>query len=239
MKKTFFHLFSISIALLFSLVSCSSLYAQMLNSANSNLVQFTGVVIDAETTMPILYASVGNRRTKRGALCDENGFFSFVVQKGDTVRFSAVGYVTSALVIPTDLVKDSYTVIKKLKRDNIMLPTATIYPWPKPHEFDEAFMTLQVPDDDLKRAKRNLERETLREQGEVLAMDGRENFNYQSRQYARQMYSYGQEPYRGIFDPMAWIKFFKAMKKGELFGPETKRFEIDENYIIDEDGIKE
>ena len=72
-----------------------------------------------------------------------------------------------------------------------------------------------------------------------MALDGREHFNYQSRQYARQMYSYGQEPYRGIFDPMAWIKFFKAMKKGELFGPETKRFEIDENYIIDEDGIKE
>ena len=107
MQKTFFYLSSISVAILFSLVNYSSLYAQSANNLNGNLVQFTGVVIDTETSMPILYASVGNKRTRRGALCDENGFFSFVVQKGDTVKFSAVGYVTSVLVIPTDLVLDS------------------------------------------------------------------------------------------------------------------------------------
>lgn len=234
-QKTYLYLL-----IVFVLLSiCTFSYAQVISAtSNANLVQFTGVVIDSETSMPILYASVGKRHTRRGTLCDENGFFSFVVQKGDTIRFSAVGYVTSSLVIPTDLLKDSYTVIKKLKRDNIMLPETTIYPWPKPQELKDAFMTLQVPDDDLKRAKRNLERETLREQGEVLAMDGRENYSYQTRQYSKQMYSYGQQPYQGIFDPMAWIKFFKAMKKGQLFAPETKRFEIDDNYIIDDDGIK-
>lgn len=212
---------------------------QKSTTTNNNLVQLSGIVIDAETSQPILYAAVNNRRTRRGELCDENGYFSLVVQKGDSVRFSAVGYVTAILVVPTDLQKDSYSVIKKMKRDNIVLPEATIYPYPKPYEFKDAFMSLQVPDDDLKRAKKNLERETLRERGETLAMDGRENYSYQARQYSRQMYSYGQMQYQGIFDPMAWAKFFKSLRRGEIFEPQKKQFELDENYIIDENGIKQ
>ncbi|HNI44407.1 MAG: carboxypeptidase-like regulatory domain-containing protein [Chitinophagales bacterium] len=195
----------------------------------NDLVQFTGVVIDVATRQPILYATVFDKKIRRGAVCDENGYFSFVVHKGDSIQFSAVGYQKKMIRIPPNITKDSYSFIAQLEIDQVLLKEATIYPWPKRDEFDDAFMSVVVPDDDLQRARRNLEREELREQGKTMAMDGKENYSFQMRQNAQRMYSAGQNPYMGIFDPIAWGKFFKALSNDELFKSDKKKrpFDID------------
>ena len=63
----------------------------------------------------------------------------------------------------------------------------------------------------------------MREMGEVMAMDGRENFKYQSQQYANRAYYAGQYPPMQIFNPFAWIQFFKALKRGDFKSKKKKK----------------
>ncbi len=179
-------------------------------------VQLTGVVMSADSIQPVFYATVRVPGTNRGTISDLNGFFSFVVAAGDEVVFSAVGYQEERLTIPNGFKHDSYSVIQMMERDTVLLDIATVYPWPTPEEFKEAFLTIEVPDDDYQRAKRNLARETLAEIGEVMAMDGGENYNYRARTYSQNLYTAGQMQRQRIFEPLAWVEFIKALKRGDF-----------------------
>lgn len=195
---------------LLTLLSFNESYAQHLP------VQLTGVVMSGDSIQPVFYATIRVPGTNRGTISDLNGFFSFVVAAGDEVVFSAVGYQEERLKIPHGFKHDSYSVIQMMERDTILLDAAVVYPWPTPEEFKEAFLTVQVPDDDYQRAKRNLARETLAEIGEVMAMDGGENYNYRARTYSQNLYTAGQMQRQRIFEPLAWVEFIKALKRGDF-----------------------
>ena len=205
--------FSLFITLIW-LISAQDCLAQ---SNKGSLVQVSGVVMASDSLQPVYFANIyilGNYN--RGTISNAQGYFSIAVPKGDTLRFSAVGYQRNHLVVPENYKTDVMTVVHFMKRDTLMLPEAVIYPYPKPEEFEEAFMALHLPDDDLKRAQRNLARETLREIGDVMAMDGSENFDYQMQQYSQQQYYSGQYPPINLLNPFAWAEFFKALKRGDF-----------------------
>lgn len=180
------------------------------------LVQVSGVVMANDSLQPVFFANILITGTNRGTISNGDGYFSIAVPKGDTLHFSAVGYEKSRMMVPLSYETGVMTVVHFMQRDTLILPEAVIYPWPKPDEFEEAFMNLVVPDDDLKRAKRNLNREHLREIGETMAMDGSENYSYQMKQYSQQQYYSGQYPPMNILNPFAWAKFFKALKNGDF-----------------------
>lgn len=183
---------------------------------NSRLVQFSGIVMSSDSLTPVFYANIWDKNKRRGSISNGQGFFSFVVQKGDTILFSAVGYQKAKLVIPSNLSENSYSVIQFMKNDTIMLPTAVIYPWPTPQEFKQAFLSLNIPDDDITRAEKNLDRERINEISMNMKMDGNENFDYQMRRYSQNLYSVGQTQHMRIFDVFAWAEFFKALKRGDF-----------------------
>ena len=227
-KNTFF-LTLISILLLTNL---SKINAQSIDkeAKNKDLVQFSGVIM-AIDSLPIFYANLQIKGQPRGASSDINGYFSFVAKKGDTIQISALGYHFAELSIPSELTGMSYSVIQFLEKDTIQLPTAIVYPWPTPREFRSAFLNVEVPDDDFQRARRNLAREKMREMGEVMAMDGRENFKYQSQQYANRAYYAGQYAPMQIFNPLAWIQFFKALKRGDFKSKKKKKSKNKSNNL--------
>lgn len=183
---------------------------------NSRLVQFSGIVMAADSLTPVMYANIWDKNLRRGTVSNSQGFFSFVAYKGDTVLFSAVGYQKAKLVIPPDLEDSFYSVIQFMKTDTVLLPTAIIYPWPTPQEFKQAFLSLNIPDDDITCAHKNLDRERIQQLSLAMKMDGSENFDYQMRQYSQSLYSMGQTPHMRIFDVFAWAEFFKALKRGDF-----------------------
>lgn len=205
----------------FGLLNSSTIQAQQ-----KDLVQFSGIIMTSDSLRPVFYATIWDKNTRKGTISNTQGFFSFVVHIGDTIEFSAIGYQDRALVIPKKLTSPashSHSIIFLMENDTINLPTAIVYPWPTKEKFKQAFLELDVPDDDLQRARRNLEREQLREMAEAMAMDGRENFNYQMRQQAVRLYSKGQYAYVGLFDPFAWAEFFKALKRGDFKRKDKKK----------------
>jgi hypothetical protein len=209
------------------LISCCLLWAnsQMAYAQNGgkNLIQFSGVVLVADSVAPVFYASVYNLTSKRGEVSNAQGFFSIVVESGDKIRFSAVGYRTDFVTIPHDLKSDTYSIIQFLEPDTIQLPTVLVGPYPKPSQFEQAFMMLDLPNTELQQAKENLDREKMRDSYEVLAMDGTENFNQQMKQYTQSQYWAGQSQPIQLLNPIAWAAFFKALKNGDFKKRKTNK----------------
>lgn len=190
-------------------------FSALAQKTTDQYIQFSGVLMSSDSLMAIPYAHVVVRGTNKGTVSNYQGVFSFVAEPGDSVLFSAIGYKTELFVINPKLQDDRYSVLKLMTRDTIHLPETFVYPWPSPEHFREAFLNLNIPDDDLERARKNLERERLKEIGASMAMDGNDNTDYYMRQQAEKFSYQGQYPPQNLFSPIAWAKFIEAWKNGE------------------------
>ena len=179
------------------------------------LIQLSGIVMTSDSLQAIPYTNIYHKGSGRGTVSNYKGFFSLVVQKGDTIVFSNIGFKKSLYVVPLDLSENKYSVIQLLTRDTINLAETIIYPWPTPEQFREAFLTLNIPDDDLERAKKNLERERMKEMSLAMGNDANEALDAYMRTESSKYYYYGQTPPMNIFNPFAWAKFIEAWKRGD------------------------
>ncbi len=180
------------------------------------LVQFSGVVVSGHNLEPVPFTHIIVKDTHRGTAADVFGYFSFVAKEGDTILFSALGFQPSEFRIPDSLSDKRYSLIQMMQSDTILLKEAVIYPWPSKEDFTRAFLALELPDDDLQRARRNLEREKMHKQSRNLPMDGTENFRHAMQQQQSQLYYAGQAPPNHLLNPLAWASFIEAWKNGDF-----------------------
>lgn len=180
------------------------------------LIQFSGVIItsDSLTAIPLAHIIVIN--SMRGTVSDFNGYFSFVAKKLDTVEFSAVGYKADKFIVPDSITNNRYSIIQLMSTDTIWLSETVIYPWPTKAEFKEAFLTLEIPDDDLEIARKNLNPRQLLAKAEHLPAEGSVNFKYLVDQQVDKLYYNGQTQPITVLNPFAWAKFVKAWKDGKF-----------------------
>jgi hypothetical protein len=172
--------------------------------------------VSSDSLQPIPYAAVTIHKSGRGTITDFYGFFSFVAKKGDTIDFHYIGYKPAMYIIPDTLKEDRYSLIQVLNRDTILLKEAIVYPWPSKEEFKRAFLELKIPDDDLKRAEKNIQLAEIKTIQEQVPYDGAINYQYQLQQQQSKLYSAGQYPKNNLFNPIAWAAFIKAWKDGTL-----------------------
>jgi hypothetical protein len=187
-----------------------------------DLVQFSGVVVTADSLRPVPFANISVAKTGRGTTTDYWGFFSLVVHKNDIVSFSAVGYKSGLFRIPDTLTQNRYSLIQVMSSDTIMLTETVIYPWPSKEQFRHAFLTLKIPDDDIEIARRNLAYMEMREiYGRNYDPErygftpGQSYHNYMSAQ-ADKLYYRGQTMPNNLLNPIAWAKFIQAWKRGDF-----------------------
>lgn len=178
------------------------------------LIQLTGKVTD-ELLQPLPFAHILVLESYRGAITNVYGNFSLVVEEADSVLISSVGYKRKYLVIPQDLPTHFMNIEVNLQIDTLVIAEAQIYPWKTYEEFKEAFVNLKLPTDDMERARRNIA--LIRTQ---IIMDhepsARQNFRYIMEKQYQQTFIQGQFPSYQIFNPFAWAKFFKALKRGDF-----------------------
>ena len=181
-----------------------------------DLVQFSGVIVTGDSLKPIPFTSIIIKGTYRGTISDYYGFFSFVAQKTDTIEFSCLGFKKAHYIIPDTLSGNKYSLIQMMSGDTILLRETIIYPWPTQEQFKNAFLRLNIPDDDLERAKKNLARAEIKEKYENLAMDGSMNYKYAMQQKSSQLYYAGQAVPNSLLNPIAWAKFIQAWQNGDF-----------------------
>ncbi len=182
-----------------------------------NLVQFSGMVLDGTTQelLPVPYTTIAIEGTHRGTYSDFNGFFSIVVEKGDMIVFSAVGYKKVEFTIPKELEDDRYSLVQLMTQDTFNLPETVIFPWPSKEHFKLEFLAMDVTSEMEERAMRNVANDNLARMRQTVASDGGEHANYYLRQQARSYYHIGQQPPMNIFNVVAWKQFFDAWQRGD------------------------
>jgi hypothetical protein len=195
------------------LIPCVQAYAQKTISQD-DLVQFSGVIVTADSLDPIPYSSVMIKNTNRGTVSDYYGFFSFVAKMRDTIEFAAIGYKKATFIIPDTLTDQRISMIQILRQDTIMLKEVIVFPWPTKEQFKEAFVRTSVPDDDLARAEKNLNQEKLAYIAGGMPMDGSMNFKNYIDQHTTRLYYAGQLPPNNLLNPIAWAKFIQQWQSG-------------------------
>ena len=185
---------------------------------DDGLIQLSGVVRNAYLR-PMQFVHILILNKSRGTISDTKGMFSFVVEPHDTILFSAVGYKRTGLIIPDTLESFNYPVDIIMEQDTIEIREVIILPWKTYQEFKQAFVSLELPDDDLQRAFHNLAMIHSQIHNPDAPPDPDVNYQYHLREQYNATYTKGQTPYYSIFNPVNWAKFFDYLKKGKFKDP--------------------
>lgn len=207
------------------IVLCTGVPAAAQDEApDQDVVQFSGVVVDAKNLDPVSFTNIMIKGTRRGTISDYYGYFSFVALKSDTIQFSAVGYKESDFIIPDTITKSRYSLIHVMDADTILLAPTVIYPWPTEEDFKRAFVTLDIPDDDLEIARKNLAKAEMKERAFNMKMDGSMNYQNYIDQQTSKLYYAGQTQPISLLNPFAWAQFIKAWKEGKFKRDEDEKY---------------
>ena len=184
---------------------------------DDHLVQFSGMIRDLQHR-PLPYVNIIILSEKRGATSDQRGMFSFVVRPNDTILFSHMGHKGTIHVIPDSLGGQQYPADIFMVSDTFHLAEVRIYPWKTYQQFKEAFMALELPDDDEQRAYHNIAliKTQIKMNRDGAVPSSSIAFREVMRQEYNMLYSAGQTPYYTIFDPLRWAKFFESLKRGDF-----------------------
>ena len=206
-------IYIIILSLLFLLPFFHPVKAQ---ESTDNLIQFSGITVTADSLNPVPFTKIFIKNKKKGTTSDVYGYFSFVAHKQDTILFNALGFKPASYVIPDSITKYRYSLIQLMTSDTLTLSAAFIFPWPTYEDFKRAFANLNIPDDDLERARRNLDPDEMRMRVDNYPMDGQMNYNNYIENQTSKLYYFGQQQPFNIFNPFAWAKFIKAWQEGKF-----------------------
>ncbi|MCF8230375.1 MAG: carboxypeptidase-like regulatory domain-containing protein [Bacteroidales bacterium] len=200
----------------FYLILFTILSIPVFAQSDDDLVQFSGVVVAGDSIQPIPFTNIIIANTNRGTVSDYYGYFSFVAKKLDTIVFSSIGFKKDTFMIPDTITGQWYSLIHVMKRDTVLLKETVIYPWPTVEQFKEAFLNLQIPDDEIEIARKNLDPVELARRAEDMRMSSRMNYQNFINQETSRLYYNGQTQPISILNPFAWAKFIKAWREGKF-----------------------
>lgn len=220
------------LSLVFLLILGFSSFGQ---TVQDSVIQFSGRVVanNGQDLLPLPYTNIGILGTNRGAVADMDGFFSFVAVKGETVRFSRIGYKDADYIVPDTLSQSLYFYVQIMSEDSILLPEAVIYPWPDREYFKYEFLAIDISDEERERMQANVANEVLSELRYTVPADGSEVTNIELASRAKEYYYEGQYKPQNIFNPLAWKRFVDAWRRGDFKGKDKKKNKKKPKSILD------
>lgn len=189
-------------------------YAQ--EEPTKKLVQFTGIIQNADSNIVVPYVTIRNASYQDQLFASNHqGYFSFVAHEKDTIEFTAIGYKTTQVIIPTSE-NNRHSGLVKMEASVTALPAVVVLPWASVEEFNLAFLSLDVADDDYLLAKRNLSRESLVAMAREAPLSANELQNYNAISTHQNMTNrnINQRYANPLLNPFAWAKFIDQISKG-------------------------
>ena len=183
---------------------------------SGKLVQFSGIITDTDSNTVVPYVTITNLSNKgQKYAANYQGYFSFIVNPGDTVVFSAVGFMSKTFVLPNEIAEHHYTAMIKIKPEVVYLKAITIYPWATIEEFNKQFLTMKVADDDASLAKRNLSQKSIQGMSLTLSRDAHEISNSNYRYNFDRMMNVNMRQTNPLLNPFAWGKLMQQIFSGD------------------------
>ncbi|MBB5397370.1 hypothetical protein [Mucilaginibacter sp. AK015] len=200
------------IGILFLLTSLSAFSQQK----ESPLIQFTGVVYNADSTNIIVpYVSVTNKSNHNSlVITNYKGYFSFVVHEQDSLQFTAIGYAPVTVVIPSNLKNRSFTTQVLIKPQITNLPMVRVFPWATTDEFRKDFVNAKIADDDLEIARKNISRTSIVALTNSLPRDGQEIQSANAQSMHQDIVNQHSRT-NPLLNPLAWGSLIKSITDGD------------------------
>jgi hypothetical protein len=183
---------------------------------DSDLVQFTGFVVNYDSTKTIPFATIRISGTSRGTYSDMQGYFSFVAKRSDVLIFTCLGFEPKYFKVPSNTNGTKFKSVVAMVEDTFLMEDVVIIGRPTAEQLDYLFSRQKLPQSDYALAEQNLRRKPLSEMAENLPNDGYANASWKFNDYANKAYYNGQAQPIPVLDVFAWSKFLKALENGDL-----------------------
>ena len=183
---------------------------------SGKLVQFSGIITDTDSNSIVPYVTITNVSNKgQRYAANYQGYFSIIVNPGDSLVFSAVGFANKVLVLPNEVVDYKYTEMVRMKSETVYLKAVRIYPWATIEEFNKDFLSMKVADDDMAIAKKNLSPRSI--QGMILSLprNSSEISNSNYRYNFDRMMNVNMRQTNPLLNPFAWGRLMQQIFNGD------------------------
>ena len=177
------------------------------------IVQVSGIVMNQDNTSTIFGVNIYNARTGRGTNSNYQGWFSKAFIGGDTLTFSAIGYKTQKIPIPTDQ-GDRFSLVVEMEEDVTQLGSVEINPFPTEELFKEAILAMNLSETQ-EDVLRNYSPEVLNQMVRTMPIEGSPDQNYRfmmNQQYYNLQNAAGPRA-NPLLNPFAWGQFINSLKK--------------------------
>lgn len=179
-------------------------------------IQFSGLLVHGDSLVAIPYGNILITNDLKGTTSNFQGYFSFTVMPSDTIIFSAVGYKNARYIIPKDYTESSLTHIQLLQKDTVLLAETKVTPWSNYEQFKHAFIHTKVKDDDIARAKNNLEKNLLKDLRLQIQASPEELQDMNIRSYMHGIENQGMPTILPFMSPNNWIGLIKSIENGSF-----------------------
>lgn len=187
--------------------------AQTPDTTVRKVVQVSGMTIDADSLFPIPFVAIVIKGTSRGVYSTGSGYYSIVAEENDTLEFYSLGYKTGVYVLPDTFTVSQVNHVQTLKMDTILMSEMVVYPWPSREQFKNSFLALDIPNDDMERARMNLAQQRMMAAATSVSADGQGAYRNAVTQRTDKNYYAGQYQPNNLLNPVAWSKFIQSVRK--------------------------
>ena len=200
----------------------ASLWAQQ-TQPREVVYQLSGLVISRTSMEPVPYATLQVNHSLRGAVTNEDGFFSIPVTERDTIYFRHLGFVDSKLIVKEYLNEYKQEnsvylyVIQYIREDTFTLDPVAIFPYKTPEELKTAVLNMDPEGTPDAIARENLSPEIIDAIIKTLPKDAGERLQVGQQMYYDYYRTRNLLPTAGL-DPIAAMRMLqyvveKAKKK--------------------------
>lgn len=201
---------------LFLCLGFGQCFAQENDEYTKGLVQFSGIIVNLDSAnLTVPYVTIQDKSRNISDLSNYQGYFSFVVNEGDTIRFTSIGFDPYEIIIPKNVKDHKYTIKIGLKPNVTDLPAFNVFPWATIEEFNHDFLTMKFSDDEEEAARQNLNRRSFQELARNTPTDGRVSMAQRVNALHDQMDNRNKMPTTNFLSPIAWAKFINQISNSD------------------------
>ena len=186
------------------------------SQGQKKIIQLSGVVVGQDSISGVGGVHVYVPKAGRGTTSNPYGYFAMPVLAEDSIIVSAIGYQKQSFIMPGDK-GVSVTLFIELKPDTTILPELEIFPYPTEELFKKAVLAVELPNrGDIENLEKSLDKDLLRRMYNNEPMSANMNYKYFMDQQMMATSTKYQLPSNPLLNPFAWVKFIKAIKRGDF-----------------------
>ena len=211
-------------AVLVTLLATSNSQAQETEEVDpyAKVVQLSGIILGSDSTNGVPGVHIYSPVSGRGTTTNPYGYFSAPFLMGDSVVVSSLGYEKQSFIVPSDK-GNSVSVVIELRQDTTFLEEIQVFPYPTEELFKEAILALELPyAEDLNSLDDFLREDVLRRTFWQLEPSAAANHRFFMEQQFQATQQRFQIPANPLLNPLAWSRFIRSIKRGDLKRKRTR-----------------